>query len=304
MLKKTNPNNKLSRRQFMQLVGVAAGGAALQACVPVAPQPAAEAPATEAPAEEAPAPSGPAWSTAPTVPKPDELYFIYWPWGTTEDQMVAKFQEDWGVTVQQMPEANVEPLYAKVNTMYASGEQLDVIKALTPWQAEWIENEVIQPFDGLPGVEEYKQDMNALCLQTMEKEGKLWGLPYYQSFFIAAFFEDHFEQGGITAPPTTYEELVDQALKLKTDGVAEYPILWMGGQGAEHLTFEFYNLVHNWGGTVFDKDAAPTLGPGGRRPSRSGRLLRLNRWNFASSQPAKPSGPGSTATTCSRTTTI
>jgi multiple sugar transport system substrate-binding protein len=259
MSNKVNPLNGMTRREFLRVLGLTASGMALGACaVPATPSQAPAPAATEAPA----AAPGPAWATAPSVPKPDKLYFIYWPWGTTEDELVAQFESDWGVPVEKMAEANVEPLYAKVNTMYAAGEQLDVIKALTPWQAEWIDNEVIQSFDGLPGVEDYKKDMNALCLQTMEKQGKMWGLPYYQSFFIAAFFEDHFEAGGITAPPTTYEELLDQALKLKKDGVSEHPLLFAAGQGAEHLTFQFYNLVHNWGGTVFDQDVNPTLGPG------------------------------------------
>jgi len=260
--------SKLNRRQFLKMAGITAGGMAvssfLAACAPKAtptPVPPTQAPAAPTPT---PKPAGPSWATAPSAPKPDKLYFIYWPWGTTEDEVVAQFESDWGVDVEQMPESNVEPLYAKVNTMYASGEQLDIIKTLTPWLAEWMDNGVVQPLDGLPGLEDYKKDMNKLCLQAMEVDGHFWGLPYYQSFFISAYFEDHLEKGGITAPPTSYEELVDQALKLKKDGVAEYPILWMAGQGAEHLTQEFYQLVWNWGGTVFDEDAKPTLGPGSK----------------------------------------
>lgn len=174
------------------------------------------------------------------------------------------FEEDWGVNVEQMAEANIEPLYNKVNTMYAANKQVDVIKMLVSCLGEWVENGVLQPIGDLPSVAEYKQDMNNLCLQSVEWQGQTWSLPYYQSFFIAAYLEDHFEQGGISAPPTSYDELVDQALKLKTDGVVEYPILWMGGPGNEHVNWEFYQLVHNWGGTVFDQDVQPTLGPGSK----------------------------------------
>ncbi|MBC7223959.1 MAG: extracellular solute-binding protein [Anaerolineae bacterium] len=262
--------SKVTRRQFLKMAGITAGGLAassvLASCGPQAtPTPVPPTP-TPAPAGPTPTPkpAGPAWATAPSVPKPDKLYWIYWPWGTTEQEMAEMFERDWGVPVERLSESNIEPLYNKVNTMFAAGEQLDVIKCLVSYMGEWVENGVIQPIDGLPGVEEYKKDMNDLCLQSVEWQGKTWALPYYQSFFCAFYFQDHFEQGGITAPPTTYEELVDQALKLKKDGVSEYPILWMAGPGNEHVAWEFYNLVHNWGGTVFDKDANPTLGPGSK----------------------------------------
>jgi ABC-type glycerol-3-phosphate transport system substrate-binding protein len=259
---------KVTRRQFLKMAGVTAGGLAasglLASCGPQAtPTPAPPTPAPAVPTPT-PVPAGPAWSTAPSVAKPDKVYWVYWPWGKTEDEVAAQFEADWGLPVEKVAEPNVEQVYAKVNTLYAAGEQMDVIKTLTPWIGEWIDNEVIQPLDGLPGVDEYWNDMNELCRQTVKLDGKIWGLPYYQSFHIGAYFQDHFEKAGITEPPKTYEELVDVCLKLKKDGISEYPILWMAGQGAEHLTFQFYQLVWNWGGTVFDKDANPTLGPGSK----------------------------------------
>jgi multiple sugar transport system substrate-binding protein len=198
------------------------------------------------------------------VSKPGKLYFILYPWGTTEEELVEQFEADWGVDVEMLVESVNEPVYTKSNTMYVTGEQLDTIKTTFNWLAEWVEAGLLEPLDGLPGLDEYKKDMNDLCLQSAEFQGKTWGLPYYQTFFIAAHFEDHFDAGGIEAPPKTYDELVDQALKLKKDGVAEYPILWMGGMGTQHIMFIYFVLVHNWGGTVFDKDAKLTLGPGSK----------------------------------------
>jgi len=192
------------------------------------------------------------------------MYWIYWPWGTTETEMAEHFTKDWGVPVETISEANIEPLLNKVNTMFVAGEQLDVIKTIVANMGEWIENEVVQPIDGMPGVDEYKKDMNKLCLESVELLGKTWALPYYQSFYIPAYFQDHLEKAGFTAAPKTYEELEEQCLKIKTDGVTEYPILWMAGPGNEHVSWEYFNLVHNWGGTVFDKDAKPTLDAGSK----------------------------------------
>lgn len=253
-------SNGITRRDFLQLLGITAGGAALQACG--APGAASPTGTSVPPTEPAQAAAGPGWSTAPSVAKPDRLRFIYWPWGTTEDELVSQFTDAWGVNVEQLAESNIEPLYNKVNTMYATGEQVDVIKTLINWLAEWVRNDVLRPIDDMPGMDAYKEDMNDLCLQSIQWQDQTWGLPYYQSFFTAAYFEDHFEQGGIENPPGSYEELVEQARKLKTDGVTDYPILWMAAQGGEHVTFEFFQLVHNWGGTVFDDDIEPTLGAG------------------------------------------
>ncbi len=253
-MKKTNIGKELGRRKFLRFVGLAAAGASIPAYS-----------GTPAPSK-ATSPAGPAalsgWATAPAAPKPAKLFFLYYPWGTTEEELTAQFKQDWGVDVERMVEPVNEPVYNKANTMYATGETFDVIKTTFNWLAEWVKAGLIQPLDGLPGLEEYKKEMNKSCLQTTEYQGKTWGLPYYQSFFIAAYFEDHFKKSGIQAAPKTYQELVDQALKLKKDGVSEYPIVWPNGQGTQHLTFEFYQLVHNWGGTVFDKNAKPTLDSG------------------------------------------
>ena len=255
-MKKTNIAKGLGRRKFLRFVGLAAAGAAIPAYGGT------PAPTKAAPTARPAAPS--VWATAPAGPKPGKLFFLYYPWGTTEEELADQFKQDWGVDVERLVEPVNEPVYNKANTMYATGEPFDVIKTSFNWMAEWVKAGLIQPLDGLPGLEEYKKEMNKPCLQTVEYQNKTWALPYHQSFFIGAYFEDHFKKGGIKAPPKTYQELVDQALKLKKDGVAEYPIVWPNGQGTQHLTFEFYTLVHNWGGTVFDKDPKPTLEPGSK----------------------------------------
>jgi len=205
-----------------------------------------------------------------SVSKPEKLVFMYWPWpwpsGTTEAELITQFEQDWGIRVERVIEPDYEPMLLDlVNTRHAAGGQIDVIKGLMNWLGDWIDPGVIQSIDGLRGLQDYKQDMNDLCRQCVEHEGKTWGLPYYQNFFTAVYFEDLFDKGGVTAPPTNWDELVCQALKLKKDGVAQYPILWPAGQGGtEQLTYVFYQLVHNWGGTVFDEELRPSLGPGSK----------------------------------------
>jgi multiple sugar transport system substrate-binding protein len=211
-----------------------------------------------------PAAAASAWEEAPKASKPAKLTYIYWPWGKAQDTMIPKFEENWGVKVEKMAEPNVEPLFAKVMAMSAAGEQLDVIKGITGYLGIWVKNKIIQPIDGLPGLEQYKQEMTSLSLQSIQYQGKFYGLPYYSSIFTVGYFEDLFKKAGLKDPPKTWDEMVEQAQKAKRDGVSNFPIVWVGGAGSEHVTYVWYQLVWSRGGIVFDKDMNLKVEPGSK----------------------------------------
>jgi ABC-type glycerol-3-phosphate transport system substrate-binding protein len=88
------------------------------------------------------------------------------------------------------------------------------------------------------------------------------GLPYFSAIWVWNYYEDLMERAGIDQPFTEYDELIEQCVKAKQDGLSQYPILWVAGVGLEQLPGTWYSLTWNRGGTFFDKDGDHQLGDG------------------------------------------
>lgn len=65
-------------------------------------------------------------------------------------------------------------------------------------------------------------------------------------------------EAGISAPPTTWEELMAQSKIIKDKGLAEYPIVWSWGQ-AEAAICDFVTLLYGNGGSFMDAAGKPAF---------------------------------------------
>jgi ABC-type glycerol-3-phosphate transport system substrate-binding protein len=232
----------ISRRDFIKWAGITGGVAAsaswLAACGP----------------EETPTPE--------VEVLPDQVTFVAFPWGQFYDEILPKFESDYGVDVNWVSVPNVEELIAKVASMYTADEPADVCLVWLTAMGQWIRDGVILPLDDLPGIAEYKNAMEPFTLSAATYEGQTWGLPYFSSIYCNAYYMDKFEEAGLQDPPTSWDELVDQAQKAKMDAGIKYPIIWMAGAGVNHVSWVWYALVMNNGGVIFEQDLTPALGPG------------------------------------------
>ena len=87
--------------------------------------------------------------------------------------------------------------------------------------ASWLE-----PLDGYEGAAELKAKMLPLARQSMTFNGKLYGLPYFTSYFGIIYNDKMMKAAGIAAPPKSYAEWTEQAKKVKAAGLAPYPLIW------------------------------------------------------------------------------
>lgn len=89
-------------------------------------------------------------------------------------------------------------------------------------------------------------------------KGKVWGMPWLldQKYF----FYNHrmLQEAGIAAPPSTWEELVEQGKILKEKGIVEYPIIWSWGQ-FEAAICDLVTLIYGNGGEFFDAENKPVF---------------------------------------------
>jgi ABC-type glycerol-3-phosphate transport system substrate-binding protein len=85
----------------------------------------------------------------------------------------------------------------------------------------------------------------------MQYKGKQYGLTYYSDYMAFFYDEEKLTKAGISAPPKTWEEVVQQSLKIKQAGLSEYPL--MLSMARESWLIEFLTaLVYSHGGRFVD----------------------------------------------------
>lgn len=90
------------------------------------------------------------------------------------------------------------------------------------------------------------------------RNGKVYGMPWLMDVKYFMYNKDMLQQAGITAPPKTWEELVDQAKVIKQKGLAEFPIIWSWNQ-KEGVTCDYAVLLFGNGGSFVDANGKPAF---------------------------------------------
>jgi multiple sugar transport system substrate-binding protein len=177
------------------------------------------------------------------------------------EDTLAAFMKDSGVKADILFGGDKDFL-SKVLTWYSGQEQFDCVFVRENFLGSWVKDGLLAPVTGMPGLDELKADVVDGYWQSMFRGGQVWGLPYYGEFLTAWAFEDKMKKAHIESPPKTWDELLAHCQKAKRDGVAKYPLLWAAGQGDHHLPWQWFQQVWTRGGTIFDTDNKPMLGPG------------------------------------------
>ncbi len=199
------------------------------------------------------------WAEAPSS-SVDLLNFVVWTYGDIYSQIAQRFEQDWGVPVESVISSfNDHP--ARLMTMFASGDDIDVSQSSPFSFPNFIQQGLVEPLDDLPGAADYVADFSGFTKQVAVQNGQLMGLPYFSAIWVWNYYEDLLEQTGVE-PFTDYDELIEQLRKAKQDGISQHPILWVAGVGLEQLPGTWYSLTWNRGGTFFEADGTPALGPG------------------------------------------
>ncbi|MCB0108613.1 MAG: extracellular solute-binding protein [Caldilineaceae bacterium] len=226
----------LSRRSFLQGIGLSSGALLLAACAAPAAAPGAE-------GEEASAPSS-------------EKPFLLWTgwnaleWYSPVAEEFMKENPDVEVEYRQLSD------YKQQITLLAAGEQTDVIVTRDDDKAGFASAGFIRPVDDELGVSELKDDMFEGNIQAMTYEGNLYGLPYYTDFHTIMYNDALMNQAGFTEPPKNLSELTDMAMEMKNQGIADYPLrMWINQES--NFKEIMYALVYASGGEWVDDNWEP-----------------------------------------------
>jgi multiple sugar transport system substrate-binding protein len=111
----------------------------------------------------------------------------------------------------------------------------------------------------------------------MTYDGKLYGLPYYADTTSFLYNANLLEDAGISAPPTTWEEVEEQANKLKENGIA-VPIALEFAQAMPTTLENFTAMVFGRGGELLDENLDPILDdPAGAAYAQLTWLANMNK---------------------------
>lgn len=200
------------------------------------------------------------WATAPSS-RVDKVNFVVWTYGDIYTKIAQRFQQDWGVPVEStISSFNDHP--TKLATMFAGGETVDVSQSSPFSFPAFVKQGMVEPLDGLPGIEQYVNDFTGFTKEVAVIGGKPLGLPYFSAIWVWNYYEDMLRRIGAERPFATYDEFIEHCVKAKRDGVCRYPVLWVAGVGLEQLPGTWYALTANRGGQFFDKDGRHMLGAG------------------------------------------
>jgi multiple sugar transport system substrate-binding protein len=105
---------------------------------------------------------------------------------------------------------------------------------------------------------EMKSGMFPASWNGVTRNGKIYGMPWLMDVKYFMYNKDMLQRAGISAPPKTWEELVDQAKIIKEKGIAEFPVIWSWNQ-KEGVVCDFTVLLFGNGGAFLDASVKPVF---------------------------------------------
>jgi multiple sugar transport system substrate-binding protein len=148
-------------------------------------------------------------------------------------------------------------------TKFVAKAPIDTLWVSDSWLPEWADAGWIAPINQFPDLLKYNADADRFCTESMTYKGKQYGLTYYSDYMAFFYDEEMLKKAGIKEPPKTWDEVLQQSLKIKSAGLSDYPM--MLSMARESWLIEFLTaMVYSHGGRFVDDSGAAALAqPGG-----------------------------------------
>lgn len=192
----------------------------------------------------------------------DPIHFATWSAAVdTVKSHIAGFEAKTGLKVDYSNTPWAQFREAMI-TKFVGGAPIDTLWVSDSWLPEWVEAGWIKPVDQYKALTAYNDDVDKFCVDSMSYQGKQYGITYYTDFMGFIYNDDMLKKAGLSAPPTTWAEVIDQAKTIKSKGLAEYPLLVPMAQ--ETWLIEFISaLVFSHGGRLVDDKGNAVMQEGG-----------------------------------------
>jgi len=225
------------------------------------------APAATAPAA-APAPTGAA-AAAPT--KEVALNFVVWSYSieTIQDN-IAKFESQTPGVKVNLSDFSWNDYHDTLATRFTGGTPTQVAYSSDHWLQEWVAAGWIVPLDEqFPEAKNYVSEFAPYAVQGMTANGRLYGLPYYSDMVVFMYNAALAQKAVVAKAPETWEELAEQAKKIKEAGISQFPV-YIPLKKDDPWTVEiFYSMVYSRGGKMFDENNNPVFNQPGSEAEKT-----------------------------------
>ena len=208
---------KIDRRMFLKAMAVCSAGAALAGCGAASSQAASSAAASAAASSQAAA-SGTVSLTCyyPVNVGGDAAKLI--------DTMVADFNAaNPGIHVESVYSGNYDDTVTALQTAKAGGNPPELFISLATQRFTMASTEMAMCLDDViaadPEGKDYIGDFLDGFMVDSYVDGKIYSIPFQRSTEIVYYNKDAFKEVGLDpeTPPTTWDELADDAVKLTSD---------------------------------------------------------------------------------------
>lgn len=171
-----------------------------------------------------------------------------------------QYHDATGGSLQLITQA-YDQTHNKIVTAIAGGSSVDVVTVDTIWGAEFADAGFLTPIDQRL-TKEITASLVPHALDPWSYKGHQWAVPvsYYFKFYY--YNTEILQKGGISAPPKTYEDLVDVSKQLIDKKLVKYGQSW-GWTQAEGLICDWQQLMLAFGGNWWDKSGQWSFNQGG-----------------------------------------
>jgi multiple sugar transport system substrate-binding protein len=156
-----------------------------------------------------------------------------------------------------------EALHDKIVTDQVGGSGIyDTVLMDTIWPAEFAKAGIVLDLtDKIPA--DFKTGVFDSAFAGGEYQNRFYGVPWLNDTEFLFYNKKMLADAGFSAPPSTWEELIQQAQVLKQKGIVEYPFVGQWAQ-SELAVCDWTTIAGGMGGaTFFDAQGKPTFNAGG-----------------------------------------
>jgi multiple sugar transport system substrate-binding protein len=147
--------------------------------------------------------------------------------------------------------------HATMVNRFQAGTPTDVSYNGGNWLEEFAAAGWVVPLDEyFDWVGDYEDRVLGFAWQDMTYNDHVYGLPYYADTITFMYNARILEEAGITAPPTTWEEVTEQSLQLKENGM-RYPFVYEFANTLPNVSEAFASMVFGRGGELIDEERNP-----------------------------------------------
>jgi len=190
-----------------------------------------------------------------------------------EEQVLPAFHRQYPhIRIDAERQDFTDQLKDTVMAAVADNKPPDVMRMDIIWVPEFAKRGVLADISALPGFADIREQFIGSLIQTNYYQGRYYGLPVNANTRTALFNMNLLREAGLTAPPSTFDELVDAARTLKLARSDAYGIGICCSNGWGTLPY-FWTL----GGSLTDEGYTRASGYLNGEASKAA-LAKLKAW--------------------------